>query len=71
VDQGASRGNRINAPHRVGTGGETDCHLVEKVNADGSCVVLDKNSGQRVIVRLGVLAVSNQQTLVAVGPGSG
>jgi hypothetical protein len=58
-------------PTHIPTASETDCHLIEKIAQDGTCVVLDKNTGQRVIVRLGVLSVANQLTLVAVEPGSG
>ena len=52
----------------IPTAAETDCHLIERIDADG---VLDKNTGQKTIIRLGVLSVANQLTIVAVGPGSG
>jgi hypothetical protein len=55
----------------IPTASEVDCHLVERINADGSCIVLDKNTNQRTVCRLGVLVVAGQLTLVAVGPGSG
>jgi hypothetical protein len=31
-------------PAHIPTAAETDCHPVEKINADGTCVVLDKNT---------------------------
>jgi hypothetical protein len=58
-------------PSHIPTAAETDCHLVLSVGQDGTLTVLDKNTGLKTICRLGVLAVSNQLTLVAVGPGSG
>jgi hypothetical protein len=45
--------------------------LIEKIAADGTCVVFNKATGQRTMCRLGILSVSNTLTLVAVGPGSG
>jgi hypothetical protein len=60
-------------PAHIPTAAETDCHLATNISRDGTCTVIDKTSGQKVQIRLGVLAVggSNQLTLVAVGPGSG
>jgi hypothetical protein len=57
-------------PAHIPTAAEVDCHLVEKINADGTCIVLDRNTGQLTTCRLGILLVANQLTLVAVGPGS-
>jgi len=58
-------------PNHVPTAAEVDCHLITAVNQDGTCTVIDKSSGQKVTIRLGVLSVANQLTIVAVGPGSG
>jgi hypothetical protein len=55
----------------IPTAAGADCHLVQRVNADGSCVVRDKNTVQRIMIRLGALSVASQLTIVAVGPGSG
>jgi hypothetical protein len=41
------------------------------VAQDGTCVVLNQDTGERTMCRLGILSVSNTLTLVAVGPGSG
>ena len=54
----------------IPTAAETDCHLVLDIKNDGTCTVLDRNTGMKTTCRLGVLAVANQLTLVAVGPGS-
>jgi hypothetical protein len=40
------------------------------VSADGTVTVKDATTGQSATMRLAVLSVSNQLTLVAVGPGS-
>jgi hypothetical protein len=45
--------------------------LIEKIAADSTCVVFNEATGQRTMCRLGILSVSNQLTIVAVGPGSG
>jgi hypothetical protein len=45
--------------------------VIEKIAADGTCVVFNPNTGQRTMCRLGILSVSNTLTIVAVGPGSG
>jgi hypothetical protein len=46
---------------------EANSHLVRRVNADGSFQVLDATTGLERTMRLAVLAVSGQLTLVAVG----
>jgi hypothetical protein len=55
----------------IPTAAEVDCHLVERINTDGTIEVCDRSTGKLTFARLGVLSVSNQLTLVAVGPGSG
>jgi hypothetical protein len=30
-------------PVQIPPTAEVDCHLVEKINADGNCIVLDRN----------------------------
>jgi hypothetical protein len=57
-------------PAHIPTAAEADCHLVLDIKDDGTCIVLDRNTGQKTICRLGVLSVAGQLTLVAVGPGS-
>jgi hypothetical protein len=49
---------------------EASSHLVTNVSADGTVTVKDATTGQSATMRLAVLSVSNQLTLVAVGPGS-
>ena len=56
-------------PAHIPTAEEVDCHLIEKIAADGTSVVLDRNTGQYTTCRLGILEVGNQLTIVAVGPG--
>jgi hypothetical protein len=58
-------------PPHIPTSDEIDAYLIEKTSADGTCVVFNKNTGQRTMCRLGILSVSNTLTIVAVGPGSG
>jgi hypothetical protein len=58
-------------PFHIPTAAETDCHLVVDISKDGMLTVVDKNTQQKTMCRVGVLSVANQLTLVAVGPGSG
>jgi hypothetical protein len=58
-------------PPHIPTSNELDAYLIEKIAADGTCVVFNEATGQRTMCRLGILSVSNQLTIVAVGPGSG
>jgi hypothetical protein len=58
-------------PDHIPTAEEVGCHLIEKIAQDGTCIVRDANSGQLTTCRLGILEVTNQLTVVAVGPGSG
>jgi hypothetical protein len=44
--------------------------LIEKVNADGSCIVLDKSTNQCTTVRLGLYQSAGVWVIAAVGPGS-
>jgi hypothetical protein len=57
-------------PVHIPTNGETSSHLVRSISADGTITVLDATTNQPVTMRLGVISVSGQLTLVAVGPGS-
>ena len=57
-------------PPHIPTSDEIDAYLIEKIAADGTCVVFNKATGQRTTCRLGILSVSNTLTIVAVGPGS-
>lgn len=50
---------------------ESNAHVIERLNNDGSFTVQDATTGQLTTMRLGVLDVAGQLTLVAVGPGSG
>jgi len=59
-------------PVHILTADEADAHLVEKANADGTCIVRDATTGQLTTVRLGLYSITgNVWALVAVGPGSG
>jgi hypothetical protein len=60
-------------PVHVGSAEELDVHLIEKIPADGTCVVFDAATGQRTTVRLGLYPTvdSNYIALVAVHAGSG
>jgi hypothetical protein len=55
----------------IPTASEVDCHLVERINNDGTIEARDKNTGKPTFGRLGVLVVAGQLTAVIVGPGSG
>ena len=57
-------------PTHIPTNGEASSHLVTNVSQDGTIQVKDATTGQTVTMRLGVLSVGGQLTLVAVGPGS-
>ena len=57
-------------PAHIPTNAEASSHLVTAVSADGMIQVKDATTNQTVTMRLGVLSVSGQLTLVAVGPGS-
>jgi hypothetical protein len=54
-------------PVHIPTNAESNSHLVTRVNADGSVQVLDATTNAPRTMRLAVLAVSGQLTLVAVG----
>jgi hypothetical protein len=56
-------------PVHIPTNAEASSHLVRGISADGTITVLDATN-QPVAMRLGVISVSGQLTLVAVGPGS-
>jgi hypothetical protein len=58
-------------PPHIPTADEIGAYIIEKVAQDGTCVVLNQDTGERTMCRLGILSVSNTLTLVAVGPGSG
>jgi hypothetical protein len=45
-------------PSHIPTARETDCHLVERINGDGTCIVLDKYTGQLTTVRLGLYSIT-------------
>jgi hypothetical protein len=57
-------------PTHVPTSLEASSHLVTNISMDGSIQVKDATTGQTVTMRLAVISVSGQLTLVAVGPGS-
>jgi hypothetical protein len=57
-------------PPRPSGSTTTYSHLLRRVNADGSLQVLDATTGLERTMRLAVLAVSGQLTLVAVGDPS-
>jgi hypothetical protein len=54
-------------PAHIPTNAESNSHLITKVNADGTLQVLDATTQQPRTMRLAVLAVSGQLTLVVVG----
>jgi hypothetical protein len=58
-------------PEHTPTSAEVDAHLVEKIAQDGTLVVHDAVSGQLTTMKIAVLDVGGQLTIVAVGPGSG
>jgi hypothetical protein len=57
-------------PPHIPTAEEIDAYVIEKIAQDGTCVVYNQDTNERTMCRLGILLVSNQLTLVAVGPGS-
>jgi hypothetical protein len=57
-------------PPHIPTTDEIEAYLIEKIAGDGTCVVFNGSTGQGTVCRLGILSVSNQLTVVAVGPGS-
>jgi hypothetical protein len=57
-------------PVHVPTNAEASSHLVTNLSNDGTITVIDATTGGRVTMRLAVISVSGQLTLVAVGPGS-
>jgi hypothetical protein len=57
-------------PVHVPTNGEASSHIVTAVGNDGSISVKDATTGGVVTMRLAVISVGGQLTLVAVGPGS-
>jgi len=57
-------------PVHIPTNGEASSHLVRNISQDGTIQVLDATTNQVVTMRLAVISVSGQLTLVAVGPGS-
>jgi hypothetical protein len=57
-------------PPHVPSNAEANSHLVRNISQDGTITVLDATTNQPVTMRLGVISVSGQLTLVAVGPGS-
>ena len=42
-------------PIHIPTAAEVDCHDVDKINADGTCIVRDRATGQLTTVRLAIL----------------
>jgi hypothetical protein len=58
-------------PTHVPTNAEVSSHIVTSLSNDGSITVKDATTGQPVPMRLAVINVGGQLTLVAVGPGSG
>jgi hypothetical protein len=57
-------------PVHIPTNAEASSHLVTNVSQDGTITVVDATTGGRLTMRLGVINVGGQLTLVAVGPGS-
>ena len=57
-------------PVHIPTNAEASSHLVTNIAQDGTITVTDATTGGKVTMRLGVISVSGQLTLVAVGPGS-
>jgi len=56
-------------PVHIPTNAEASSHLVRNISADGTITVIDATTNQPVTMRMGVINVSGQLTLVAVGPG--
>jgi hypothetical protein len=57
-------------PVHIPTNSESSSHLVTNLSNDDTITVIDATTGGRVTMRLRVISVSGQLTLVAVGPGS-
>jgi hypothetical protein len=57
-------------PAPIPTNAEASSHLLTNLSQDGSLQVKDATTGQTATMRLAVISVSGQLTLVAVGPGS-
>jgi hypothetical protein len=57
-------------PTHIPTNAEASSHVITNVSRDGTITVKDATTNQSVTMRLGVLSVTGQLTLVAVGPGS-
>jgi hypothetical protein len=57
-------------PAHIPTNAEASSHVVTSVNADGSLTVTDATTGKPVTMRIAVLSVSGQLTLIPVGAGS-
>jgi hypothetical protein len=57
-------------PAHIPTNAEASSHVVTAVGNDGTITVKDATTGQSLMMRLGVVSVSGQLTLVAIGPGS-
>jgi len=57
-------------PVHIPTSAEANAHVVTAINADGTITVKDATTGGRLTMRLAVLSVGGQLTMVAVGPGS-
>jgi hypothetical protein len=58
-------------PTHIPTNAEASSHLVTNLSMDGTVTVKDATTNQSVTMRLAVVSVGGQLTLVAVGPGSG
>jgi hypothetical protein len=57
-------------PVHIPTNAEASSHLVTNISMDGTIQVKDATTNQTVTMRLAVLSVGGQLTLVAVGSGS-
>jgi hypothetical protein len=57
-------------PTHIPTNAEASSHLVLDVSKDGTLTLRDAATNQLTTMRLAVVSVSGQLTLVAVGPGS-
>jgi hypothetical protein len=57
-------------PTHIPTNGESSSHLVTNLSQDGTITVKDATTNQSVTMRLAVISVGGQLTIVAVGPGS-
>jgi hypothetical protein len=57
-------------PTHIPTNAEASSHLLTNISMDGTIQVKDATTNQTVTMRLAVLSVGGQLTLIAVGPGS-